>query len=394
MIETKKILILHSDSRGAEREFILGIAKYANLYTNWILKKEDPFYRHGKTFNYNFIQKMKFDGLFVAGALYPKVKAFIDPQKTPLVVSSHYEIVPGVPNVRGDWKAAGRMAAEHLMGCGLKHFGFCGFREFCWSRGREEGFMAAVAQGGFNAVYLDVKSKIQASNTVGEYARIAKWLKALPRPVGLMACNDDLAKEVLEICKIENLRVPDEVAVIGSDNDNLICNLCYPPLTSIENGNEKAGFEASRLMDDILSGREKIQEKMILVSPMRIVARQSTDTLTVEDPNIVSAIRFIRTNNHRPLRIQDVVDAVCISRRVLQRKFKKHLRYSLHHEINVARCALVEKHLLETTMTISQIADKLNFSGEQNLARFFKKMKGMSPKDYRSHGMLQIALRY
>lgn len=387
MIDTRKILILHSDSRGAEREFILGIARYANLHTNWILDKEDPFYRHSKSRGYTYLLKGKFDGIFIAGALYEKVKHLIDPHRTPVIVSSHYEIVPGIPNVKGDWDGGGKMAAEHLLGCGLKNFGFCGFPEFCWSNGRQEGFIRAIEKSGYSVSVLGLKSKIRASGSSKERARILKWLISLPKPVGIMAGNDDLGRELLEICKVNDLKVPDEIAVIGSDNDELICKFCYPPLTSIEIGNEKAGYEASRLMDELLTGKESISEKMITVTPIRIVTRQSTNTMAVEDQNIVSAIRYIRQNKHKPLRVQDVVDAVCISRRALQRKFKTHLHSSLHMEINNVRCSVIEQLLLETTMSISQIAEKLNFSGEQNLARFFKKMRGISPNEYRSKQM-------
>ncbi len=384
MSDTKNILIMHSDSRGAERGFILGIAKYANLNTNWILQKEDPFYRSTRISSYNYLLKNKFDGVFIAGALYEKLRDYLDSDKTPFVISAHTEVVEGVPNVIGGWHQSGKMAARHLAACGLKNFAFCGFDEFCWSRGRKDGFINTVEKTGFTVRALDLKSKIKAGSASREHAKIVKWLNSLTKPVGIMTCNDDLGREVLEICKIENIKVPDEVAIIGSDNDELICNLCHPPLSSIAINNEKAGYEAARLLDNIIREKEKMGDRNIELEPLRLFARQSTNTLAVSEQDIVEAIRYIRKNARNPIRVQDIADAVYISRRVLQRKFKKYLNRSIYDEINRARYSLVEQFLLETNMSISQIAEKLNFSGEQNLARFFKKMRGISPNEFRN----------
>ncbi len=363
---------------------MLGIAKYANLYTNWVLQKNDPFYRKTQIASYKYLLKKQFDGIFIAGELYEKWKPHFKNSDTPLVISAHYDIVPGKPNVVGNWEKNGRMAAEHLLSCGLKNFGFCGFSEFCWSRSREEGFLKAVKEAGHSAESIHLKPKLKTSSEDREYKNITDWLKSLPKPAGIMACNDDLGKEILEICKMADLKVPDEIAVIGSDNDQLICNLCHPTLTSIDNSSEKAGYDAARIMDNIMNGREKMGEKNIVVEPLRIVTRQSTNTLAIGEPNIINAINFIRQNAFRPITVQEVADATYVSKRVLQRKFKKYLDRSIHYEILKTRYELVEKALLETNMSISQIAKKLKFSGDQNLARFFKKMRGITPREFRN----------
>ena len=205
----------------------------------------------------------------------------------------------------------------------------------------------------------------------------------MPKPVGLMACNDDLSREVAQACIMAGLRVPDEVAILGVDNDELVCNLTLPPLTSILLNHEIIGYEAGKQLDRLMSGK-KASEHTLFVKPIHIEKRQSTNILAIKDEDVVSAIRFIRNNSDRQISVVDVVNETTLSTRVLQSRFRKILDRSIHEEIRRVRIERFCKMLLETNLSIYQIAMDLDFRDVNHVARAFRKEKGMTPLRYRN----------
>jgi LacI family transcriptional regulator len=197
-----------------------------------------------------------------------------------------------------------------------------------------------------------------------------------------MACNDDRAAEIVETCATIGLQVPEEIAVIGVDNDDMVCELANPPISSIFLNEERAGYEAAKLLAQLMAG-EKMAGQKIPVHATHIVTRQSTDILKVEDPQIVRALRYIKQNSQRLISVDQVVDATLLSRRVLESRFRRELNRSILSEIRRVRVDTVVRKLIETNMTISQIAIDMGFSDDKHIARMFRKEKGMSPNAYR-----------
>ena len=216
-----------------------------------------------------------------------------------------------------------------------------------------------------------------------EQGLIADWLKSLPKPVGLMVCNDDRGRQITETCNAVGLNVPDEISVVGVDNDNLVCELSSPPLSSIALSVERAGYEAAELLDKLMAGKKKKTTRTITVSPTHIVTRQSTNILAIEDHEVVQAVRFIRKHPKEPIQVGDVVNVVTLSRRVLERRFRKALGRSVHDEIRRVRIEQVARMLMETNLSVSQIALDLGYPGVDHIARYFQREKGMSPLAYR-----------
>ncbi|MCJ7693747.1 MAG: DNA-binding transcriptional regulator, partial [Sedimentisphaerales bacterium] len=287
-----------------------------------------------------------------------------------------------LPNIISDNVAIGKMAAEHLLYCGFQRFAFCGFAHIDWSLERKESFSKTIKEAGFKTYFYDrprAKFRLSWEN---EYVLMANWLKSLTKPVGLMACNDDHNRHVLEACKIAGLQVPEQVAIVGVDNDDLVCELSAPPLSSIALNTERAGYEAAELLDKLMTGI-KMDDQNIIARPTHVVVRQSSNIFVMEDREIVEALRFIRRHSKKSLQVGDVAEAVLMSRRSLEKRFRKVLKSSILEEIRRVRVEQVCQLLVSTNLPVSQIASTLRYSSTGNLIRYFRKEKRMTPLAYR-----------
>ena len=213
---------------------------------------------------------------------------------------------------------------------------------------------------------------------------VSVWVNNLPKPVGIFACNDDRGQHILEVCKQSKLKVPEDVAVIGVDNDPMICEISDPPLTSIALNVESAGYETAKLLDKMIDKKE-IFEEQILVSPSYVVQRQSSDILAVSDSEVAKAIQFIMKNAKNKILVEDVVRTTNISKRSLERKFKSTIRRSIYNEIQFVRIDLISKLLIETDLSISQITSHFNFTDAEHISRYFKKEKGVGLREFRKY---------
>jgi LacI family transcriptional regulator len=300
-----------------------------------------------------------------------------------IIASAIKQQMPGIPTIGTDDATIGEMGAEHLLERGFRHFGYCGFDDMSWSQKRKDSFANSIAEANLKtSVYRQPKTR---SRRVWENEQnlVADWLKSLPKPVGLMVCNDDRGRQVIETCNAARLSVPDQIAVIGVDNDRLVCELSNPPLSSIALNVERAGYEAAQLLDKMMAGPKKKTTHTITVSPTHTVTRQSTDILAIDDPLVSAALRFIRQNARNDIQVIDVAEAVSTSRRSLQQRFRKLLYRSLHEEIIRVRVELVAQLLVETNLSVSNIGARLNYASPEHISRSFKRIKGLTPLAYR-----------
>jgi LacI family transcriptional regulator len=303
--------------------------------------------------------------------------------KIPTILAIHDSKYPkDLPVIKTDSYAIAKMASEHLLEKGLKNFGFCGFDNYEWSKERKFYFNQFNKEAGFETYnYLPPKND-KKYDWDNEQQHVSEWIESLPKPVGIFACNDDRGQHILEVCKIINLKVPEDVAVIGVDNDPMVCDIGDPPLTSIALNVESAGYESAKLIDDMINNK-KTTEKLILVSPSHVIQRQSTDILAVDDAEIAKALRFIKNNAKNKILVKDVVKSTSISRRALEKRFKKSIHRSIYNEIQQVRVELISKLLLETDMPISRISSLFNFTDVEHISRYFKKEKGVGLREFR-----------
>lgn len=415
-----KVIFLVERSRAYGRFLLRGVAQYSKLHGPWLFFMEPEFYVKGLAKSYKWMEAVGADGV-IAPLWDDAIIDMIVHLGLPAVICGIERPSLNACRIVTDDAAVGRMAAEYFLNRGFRRFAFCGFDDAIWSGRRSESFSRTVAQNGFEThVYRQPKAKRRRTAEV-EPSLIADWLKALPKPVALMACNDDRGRDVLMACRIAGLQVPGEVAVLGVDNDDLVCDLSYPRLSSIATSAERAGYEAARVLDRLMkdwksprrdtksrvsetqslasprtapsfdidppsaaSAQEAaITEKDVVASPLYVVTRQSTDVMAIEDSYVAEAVRFIRSHSKDVIQVDDVTQAVGLSRRALEQRFRRTLDRSVHNEIQYVRVNQMASMLTNTNLPISQITRLLGYPYSNNVSRCFRQLKGLSPSQYR-----------
>ncbi len=376
MHHVKRVILLIESSRAYGRSLLRGIVKYSKLKGGWSFYNEP----RGQEQSLPRFGSWEVDGAIVRLNESEKAYRFLE-KGVPIIVAREEKEISGVPNIVGDNTAVGKMAGEYLLEKGFRHFGYCGFNS-SWSEARLRSFARTVENAGCRvSAYEPLRTPRQCS-WPNELQRISEWVTCLPKPLAIMACNDDRGRHVIEACKIANVKIPYEAVVLGVDNDDLFCELSDPPLSSIARDTEAAGFEAAAVLDTMMSG-VKTDCDRIIVHPTHVVARVSSDILAIEDPEVAKALSFIQYHSRQHTQVDAVAEAVAMSRRNLHRRFIKTLGRTVHEEIRRVRVDLVVQMLLETDMTVSQIAYELGWPGEKHIAREFRAVKGVTPLAFR-----------
>lgn len=378
-----KVALVFEKSREFGRGLLRGIADYSRIQGPWSFLTYPPYYLESQDSRrvISWLKKSNADGVIlrVGGGFKAGELVGLD---VPIIVHDIDEEIPEISNIVTEEFTIGQMAAKHLIDRGFQRFAFCGFDYKSWSRRRCESFCETVREAGFDThVYEQPKSKANRSFEKERHF-LTKWLESLPKPIGLMACNDDRGQYLLELCKTAGINVPASVAVIGADNDELVCNLSDPPLSSIALNTYKAGYAAAELLGRMMTGR-KTDISRIVVPPTRIVTRQSTNVLAVADEVVATAVSFILTHANKPIQVSDVAEAAAVSRRTLQQRFTKLMHMSVHQYISLARVERISQMLIESKTTTYRIAQILGYPNAGSLSRIFRKEKGMSPIAFR-----------
>jgi len=378
-----KIVLLVETSREFGRGILDGIAKYSRINGPWSFFRYPPYYLQPDDWKrvLSWLRGLRADGVVMRANQHVRDVVKLE---LPMIVLDVNEEIPGIANIVTNETAIGRMAANHLIELGFKRFGFCGFEDVLWSRKRCKSFCRTVRSSGYDCHMFQQPKPRTPRSGEKEQRSIRRWLESLPKPVGLMACNDDCAQHVLETCKLSELKVPEQIAITGADNDRLVCELADPPLSSIALNTQKAGYEAARLMAKMLANK-KIIASRITVHPTHVVKRRSTDVFAVNDNVVASAINYINQHANRVVSVEDVAAAVGLSRRMLHNRFKQAIGRSIHDEITRVRIQQVIRMLVETNMTVTEIALAMGYSGPEKLIRYFQRETGATPLAYRKN---------
>ena len=370
------VALLVETSREFGRGLLRGIARYSRLHGPWRFS-----WQPGSLDS----PKPKWKDMSIHGAIsrdVGDVRTNLPPNIPVVFVQHDLEDYRPYPAIITDSEGISKLAVEHFFDRGFTNLAFCGFDEYIWSRKRGEYFHKLSQEVGFDSWIYERPASKAKRLWKNEQRLVVEWLMSLPKPVGLMCCNDDRALQVIEACEIAGLYVPDDVAVLGVDNDKLFCELSDPPISSISLNTEVAGYNASKLLDSLMAG-EEMKGQIVHVVGTHVVTRQSTDVLAIQDADIVAALRFMRQNVDRNVQVDEVVMATAVSRRVLEKKFRSALRCSLYREMRRIRVKHIVELLLSTDMSISEIALKAGFDGVEHVARYFRKEMGMSLRAYR-----------
>jgi len=273
---------------------------------------------------------------------------------------------------------------------GFRHFAFCGYKKIPFSDRRAAAFADYLAGRGHRVRVFSPPSLLRQPSDIQAVERsgmdrelaIATWLRKQPHPLALFACNDVCGQQVLNACREHEIKVPDEVAVMGVDNDDVLCNLCEPSLSSVEPDTERLGAEAAALLDAMMSG-ERARSDLVEIPPLRIVERTSTDVVAIEDAITVQAVRYIRDNVDKGISVKDVLVSVGRSRTDLEQRFHHWLKTSVRVEIVRRRLDRACSLLRQTDLSLNEVARNTGFSTAAHLCRLFQQRLAQTPTEYR-----------
>jgi LacI family transcriptional regulator len=280
-----------------------------------------------------------------------------------------------IVSVLSDDVACGQLAANYFLDRGFSNFAFVGNIGPLFAQERASGFIDFLEKLGHPAIVLQ--------STLGEETNLVPWLQSLPRPTAIYCSSDRRAAAVLEACWQANLRIPEDVSVLGVGDHRQLCELCTPTLSSIDLDMEARGYEAASLLFRLLSG-DPAPTRPVRVAPAGVVTRRSTDSFAYDDPDLINALRFIHDNADQSIKVRDVVAATKISRRSLENRFSKYFSRSLHEEIWRVHFDCAKQLLTTTDYSLQEIAERSGFRTASALANLFKQKTGLTPRTYRA----------
>jgi LacI family transcriptional regulator len=381
--EKKRVGVAIDATMGFGRQIMRGVMQYANLERRWHLLEE---FRSTDTNFSRWPPPPKCDGAIVAFGDPAKVQQLKRSCKH-LVCCSGAADPEAVHVVRVESRGIGALAANHLLDCRLVHFGYYGSPGMRYSQERLAGFCEVLARRQLTCSESPVTYAFEGHVGPGpqsHWPKLISWVRSLPKPVGILATDDMAAHDLAAACLEANILIPEQVAVVGVNNDDLLCESAWPPLSSVNADYQRAGFSAAQLLDELMSGhRSSTKKALIELPPAGVVVRASTDSLAVDDPMVATAIRFIREHACDPCSVSDILREIPVGRRWLERQFALKLGRTPYDEILHARMETARRLLLRPEIKMNEVAERCGFSSVQSFSRAFQQHTGETPGRFR-----------
>jgi LacI family transcriptional regulator len=375
-----QVLLIFSTRFEECTHILKGIAQYERSHGPWAAFLDDEMRAESDS---RWLSSKKWSGV-ISRHTTPKLVQACHARKIPLVDLNDTAPFPGVPKIRPDNVALGHMGSEHLLERGFTNLAFCGFRNNAWSCERRDGFIEAAKLAGHRVEVLDVDypGDLTPFWDDEQAEELCVWIKSLPKPVGIMACNDMRALQLLTAASMAKLLVPEEVAILGVNNDAIRCDLAYPSLSSVAPNPFQSGYLAAELMSRLIAG-QPIEQMDVRIDPLGVVTRQSTDLLAIQDRSMASALAYIREHACSGITVDQVIHHASASRSLLEKKFRQHLGRSPHAEIRRVQVGKIKQLLVETDFPLKKIAELTGFEHVEYMCVLFKRTTGNSPGEYR-----------
>jgi LacI family transcriptional regulator len=392
----RRVALIIESSRAYGRGLFLGVAKFVREHHEWSVQSEEWKWTDALPV---WLSNWDGDGV-IARVETPEMAAFVRRLGMPAVDVRGSVGGFGLPLIDTDDRKVASLAAEHLMNRGFRHYAFCGFVGANYSDKRSHWFQEQLALSGFSCQIFIPPMQLAEVQTTG-YERqgllfqeeLGRWLVSLPKPIGVMACNDIRGQQILNLCRRLDLAVPEEVAIIGVDNDEILCELSDPPLSSVAPDTLRIGYDAAVLLDRMMAGG-KPPAKPIFIPPRGIVTRRSTEVLALDDRQLAVGLRFIRDHAFDPITINEVAKVASMCRRVFERRFAAKMGRSPKAEVLRLRLEKVKQLLTDTDWNLSQIAEKTGFNYGEYLHTVFTQKTGITPGEFRRHTKLASRGRF
>jgi LacI family transcriptional regulator len=375
-----QVLLVFLTRFSESTDMLKGIAHYERSHRPWAAFLDDE--ARAET-DPRWLRSKKWHGVISRHTTPALVQACAE-LKIPLVDLNDIPPYPGVPKIRPDNAAIGHLGAEHFMERGFRSFGFCGFKNDHWACERRDGFVEALRLGGHNCDVFDVEypGDLTPFWDAKQTTALAAWLRRLPKPVAIMACLDMRGLQVIAAAQHAGLLVPEEVSVLGANNDTIRCELAYPPLSSAAPNPFQSGYQAAETLALLMAGK-KVPEHDVRIDPIGVVTRQSTDILAIDDKNVAAALSYIREHACHGINVEQVLSQAHASRSQLEKKFRRHLGRSPQSEIRRVQVAKIRQLLIETDFPLKKIAELTGFEHVEYMCVVFKRITGEAPGSYR-----------
>jgi LacI family transcriptional regulator len=380
----KQVALLIESSRSYGRGLLEGVAAYVRTHRRWSLRHQEISINADPP---DWLFDWQGDGI-LARIETEEMVAAIRTVGIPTVDVRSSKKLAGVPRITIDDQSVVQLALDHLRERGVRRFAFCGFAGADYSVRRLRIFRDLLAADGFEPEVYESRGPVDSSTMEAELkgmldsAGVTHWLRKFEKPVGLLASNDIRAQQVLQCCEDAGIAVPDDIAVVGVDNDEVICSLCQPNLSSIELNTQKIGYDAAAMLEHMMAGGASPAE-LTLVPPKQVIVRGSTDVVAIEDRTTAAAYRYLRDHACESISVDDVVRQVPLSRRSLERRIRQHFGRSPAELIAEIRLARIKQLLEETDFPLKKISGLTGFFHDEHMAVFFRKHVGHPPGQYR-----------
>jgi len=390
MREKIKIAFAHNNITHNTEGLMAGISEYIRDRGDWqLIIWPDCSQR-----SLAFLKERGCKGAFVSIQTTTKAKELLK-IGIPVIGVATIQDLLNLPFISANAKEVAEMAGEYLLAKKFTNFAFFGLTQAKWSAERMEYFCQYLTKRSYN-IHVFKEKQVLLTNDPTPFTKlwiktalntgqqkVIEWLKQLPKPVAILASTDIFACHLINVAKEIGISIPEEIAILGVNNDNAICNICDPPLSSIAFNFKKAGYNATKLLAKMISGHETMRGQCIEIQPTHVETRGSTDIYAIDDTAIVEAMKYIRQNGHTPLQVDAIANHVCMSKRLLQLRFHDLIGKSVHDEIIQAHFEIAKTMLIETNLPIDEIAVHSGFHYTSNMRRAFIKNTGMLPQKYR-----------
>ena len=375
--QPKRILIFGLGLETFSRQLLQGIVQYAHGTRDWM------YSIHSEPAGLLDVARVwKPHGLLYRGSRRIWERRLQPHLKVPFVNVGWPEPGWNAPTVGTDQLAVGRMAAEHLLQRGIRRFGYAGVN-VPYSQAQLRGFNETLARSGFSCrVLLHSPPRKGVYSPELRVQTTLKWLKSFQFPVGILVSLDPFGIRIAQACARKRLRIPEDVAVVGTGNDEVYCQMMWPALTSIERNGQREGHEAAAILNRLMRGLAA-PKRAKLIPPRRLVPRGSTDVVAVSDDYVAAAARFIRDHRAHPIGVQEVAEHVGVSRRLLEHRFRQSLNRTPAEEIRRQRVEHAKALLRETDFKVRDVAEACHFASDRDFWRLFRRVTGMTPSQYR-----------
>lgn len=375
-----QVLLVFQTRLDDSTAMLQGIARFERSHQQWSAFLDDE--TRSET-DPRWLRNTKWDGV-ISRTTTPALIASCAELGIPLVDLNDCPPFPGVPKIRPDNVAIGHLGAEHFLERGFRHFAFTGLSTESWSCERRDGFVEALHLAGFDCDVLDVAwpGDLTPSWDATEIQALGQWIRQMPSPAAVMACDDMRALQVMSAAQLAERLVPEEIAVLGANNDANRCDLAYPPLSSVASNPFQNGYRAAECLDRLMRGLppDSMDER---VEPIAVVTRHSTDVLAITDRNVAAALSIIRTRACEGIHVDDLLQQAASSRSQLEKKFRRFLGRSPQAEIRRVQMERVKQLLLETDFPLKKIAELTGFEHVEYMCVVFKRLVGDSPGRFR-----------